>query len=152
MASNAWGRRGTTALLVGLALAVPLSADGAAYHDYGSVRVARVVSVYDGDSFRADVRGWPAIVGHSIRVRVAGVDTPELRDPRAPVRALAYAARTFTAERLLGAREVRLHHVRRGKYFRLVAEVEVDGEDLSTALLDAGLAKPYDGRRKPQWP
>lgn len=39
----------------------------------------------------------------------------------------------------------------RGKYFRIVADIEVDGENLAELLLDNGLAKPYDGRNKPEW-
>ncbi len=108
--------------------------------------------MYDGDSFRADVEGWPPIVGDGIRVRVAGIDTPELRDKRPKVRAMAVTAKAYTADRLWGAERIQLHHVRRGKYFRLVADVEVDGQDLGQALLRAGLAKPYDGGKRPAWP
>ena len=38
-----------------------------------------------------------------------------------------------------------LREVERGKYFRLVAEVIADGENMSDVLLERGLAWPYDG-------
>jgi endonuclease YncB( thermonuclease family) len=48
---------------------------------------------------------------------------------------------------------VRLRDVRYGKYARrVVARVETPaGEDLGRALLDAGLARPYDGGRRASW-
>ena len=41
-----------------------------------------------------------------------------------------------------------LREVERGKYFRLVAEVIADGENLSDVLLARGLAWPYDGGKR----
>lgn len=145
-------RRVTWCVLAGLVLAAPLWAEAGRGRDYGSAPVRRIVRAHDGDSFRADVEGWPAIVGVGIPVRIAGIDTPEVRDRRPEVRATALAARAFTAARLARASRVELHHIRRGKYFRLVAQVLVDGEDLGAALLAAGLAKPYAGGTRPVWP
>lgn len=136
----------------GLLAAAPLWAEALGARDYGSARVLAVVSVYDGDTFRANVEGWPPIVGSSMAIRIAGIDTPELRDPNPEVRALARIARAFTTARLRGASTIELRHIRRGKYFRLVADVMVDGESVGRALLEADLAKPYDGGRRPPWP
>ena len=36
----------------------------------------------------------------------------------------------------------------RGKYFRIVADVYVDGENLAEALIDSGMAVKYDGGKK----
>ena len=44
--------------------------------------------------------------------------------------------------------DARVALVARGKYFRLVAEVLADGENLSDVLLAAGLAWPYDGGKR----
>ncbi len=41
--------------------------------------------------------------------------------------------------------------MQRGKYFRIVADVYVDGNSLADELLQAELAKPYDGGKKPKW-
>jgi endonuclease YncB( thermonuclease family) len=41
--------------------------------DYGSVN-GTVLSVYDGDTFRVDISGWPPIIGKNIPVRVRGLD------------------------------------------------------------------------------
>ena len=118
---------------------------------YGNVDVARVRSVYDGDTFRCDIEGWPPIAGRDIGVRIAGIDTPEKRGTKGRVKALALAARALTARELRQARRVELRNIRRGKYFRLVADVLVDGRSLARILMKQGLAKAYDGGKKPAW-
>ena len=47
--------------------------------DYGSVTVSKVISVYDGDTFRVSIKIYPPIVGENIAIRVNGIDTPEIR-------------------------------------------------------------------------
>ncbi len=47
--------------------------------DYGNVTVSEVTSIYDADTFRVNIDGYPPIVGERIPVRVLGVDAPELR-------------------------------------------------------------------------
>ena len=135
-------------VLMLLCLALPLHAGTTTY---GHVRVAEITSVYDGDTFRCNIAGWPAVAGHNIGVRVFGIDTPEKRGTKGRVKALALAARDLTARTLNRARTVELKNIRRGKYFRLVAEVWVDGRSLADILIRKGLAKPYDGGRKPVW-
>lgn len=82
-----------------------------AFAEYGSAVMSEVTSVYDADTFRANISGWPPIIGQRAPIRVKGVDAPELR----------------------------------GKYFRILAVVYVDDENLGQALINAGLARPYDG-------
>lgn len=118
---------------------------------YGNATVTRVVSVYDGDTFRCDIAGYPPVVGHDIGIRVAGIDTPEMKDKRPEVKALAVKARDYVKLRLAGATTIELRNIRRGKYFRLVADVYADGVSVAHELLEAGLAKPYDGGTKERW-
>lgn len=110
-----------------------------------------LVRVVDGDTIIVNVAGWPEIVGHEIGVRVAGCDTPELRDKRPAIKAKAYEAKEALLLLLSSAQVVELRNIRRGKYFRLVANVYADGTDISLVLISAGLAQPYDGGRRPSW-
>ncbi len=66
--------------------------------------------------------------------------------------ARAREARSWLVSQLAG-RSVALRQVRFGKYAgRVVARVELeDGQDLSTMLLRAGLARAYDGRKRADW-
>ena len=41
-----------------------------------------------------------------------------------------------------------LGELERGKYFRIVADVYVDGENLAEALVDSGMAVRYNGEEK----
>ena len=60
-----------------LLLAVSLTTQAAP--QYGTVTVSKVISVYDGDTFRVNIDSLPPIVGKNIAIRVNGVDTPEIR-------------------------------------------------------------------------
>jgi micrococcal nuclease len=46
---------------------------------YGNATVSEVTSIYDGDTFRANIQGFPPIFGEHIPIRISGIDTPELR-------------------------------------------------------------------------
>ena len=120
----------------------------------GEQVVARVVRVVDGDTFRATITDWPKVVGENIPVRVAGVDAPEPRGKCQAEKDLAEAARAFV-EALIGGKQVELLRVRRGKFFRLIAEVRVwiDGRwvNVGDALIRFGHARPYAGERRRSW-
>ena len=67
---------------------------------YGDAIVTEVTSIYDGDTFRANLKGYPPIVGERISIRVNGIDTPEMRDNRPTVKAMARKAKQYTVQRL----------------------------------------------------
>jgi len=52
------------------------------------------------------------------------------------------------ADILKDAETIDLKNIERGKYFRIVADVFVDGESLADELIEAGIAVPYDGGKK----
>jgi len=112
---------------------------------YGTVTVSKVISVYDGDTFRVDINSLPPIVGKNIPIRVNGVDTPEIRGKCQYEKNLALEARDFVRDKLSNAEEIKLTNLQRGKYFRVVANVLVDGVSLERELLDNKLAYRYDG-------
>lgn len=110
---------------------------------------AQVLRVVDGDTLHARVTVWP---GHVVetRVRLAGVDAPELRGRCRAEKAQAISARRALMAQIDG-RDVVLVHVRADKYFgRVVAEVQADGRNVGAALVAAGHARPY-GRGRPNW-
>lgn len=117
----------------------------------GPAIVESVVSVHDGDTFSANIAGWPPVAGYRIGVRVAGVDTPEIVGSCPCETAMAKDARTFTLTKLRQASEVKLANIRRDKYFRILADVWIDGESLAQELIDAGYARPYAGGKKQGW-
>ena len=118
---------------------------------YGDVIVKDVVSVYDGDTFFINIKDYPPIVGENISVRIAGIDTPEKRGTSGYVKELAEKARRFTEHKLMNAKKIELRNMRRGKYFRIVADVYVDGVNIAKELIRVGLGKEYGGGTRPSW-
>ncbi|MCU7841915.1 MAG: thermonuclease family protein [Candidatus Thiodiazotropha sp. (ex Troendleina suluensis)] len=118
---------------------------------YGQVQVAEIVSVYDADTFRVNIQGWPPVVGHNVPIRVSGIDAPEVRARCHQEKVMALLARAQTRNLLSKAKQVELREIRRGKYFRLLADVWIDGQRLSQQLITAGLARPYDGGKREGW-
>jgi len=118
---------------------------------YGTVIVSKVISVYDGDTFRVNIDSLPPIVGKNIPIRVNGVDTPEIRGKCQYEKDLALKARDFVRAKLANAKEIKLTNLQRGKYFRVVANVVVDGVSLEQELLDNKLAYEYSGGKKLSW-
>ncbi len=118
---------------------------------YGTVTVSKVINVYDGDTFRVNIDSLPPIVGKNIPIRVNGVDTPEIRGKCQYEKNLALEARDFVRAKLSNAKEIKLTNLQRGKYFRVVANVLVDGVSLERELLDNKLAYEYSGGKKLSW-
>lgn len=111
---------------------------------------AAVVHVVDGDTFEARAAIW---LGQSIdvRVRIAGVDAPELHARCDEERAMADTARNWLAHRIEGS-EVRLSAIRYDKYGgRVDATVHDRAGDVGEALIAAGMARPYHGGRRGGW-
>ena len=86
----------------------------------------RQVHVIDGDTFRYGTE----------RVRLRGIDTPELNEPG------GQAAR-LRLEELLRSGPVRVVPHGRDVYDRLVADVFVDGQNIAEKLQAEGLAKSH---------
>ena len=109
-----------------------------------------LVEVIDGDTFRARVDIW---LGQTVtvKVRLQGVDTPEMNGKCAAEKKLARQAKAF-AENWLRKNQAQLTNVHYGTYAgRVLATAQiVNGDSLSAALLSENLAKPYRGRRA-QW-
>jgi len=116
-----------------------------------SVVVSDVTSIYDGDTFRVNIDNYPAIIGVNMPVRVLGIDTPEIRGKCQSEKDKAKEARLFTVNQLTQAKRIELVNIQRGKYFRLLAVVLVDGVSLADNLIERGLAVEYDGGRKKDW-
>lgn len=100
-----------------------------------------VNEVSDGDTFNIMMNG------RSERVRMIGVDTPELHHPEKPVQCFAEAAKQFTA-RLIGGQQVRLEadHLddNRDLYGRLLRYVYLtDGRLVNAEIIKEGYGFAY---------
>jgi len=112
---------------------------------------AFVERVVDGDTLDVRARIW---LGQELRVKVrlSGVDAPEMRGRCTHERQMARSAKKFV-KKLVGQRKIMLMHVRQGKYAgRVIADVMLTkGGLLSKKLLEAKLARPYKRGRRKSW-
>ena len=91
----------------------------------------RVVNVHDGDTLTALDDGN---VQHKIRLE--GIDAPELGQPFGRV------SRDRLSEMVKG-KTATIHHHGKDRYGRVLASVEIDGDDLGRRLVSEGLAWHY---------
>lgn len=109
------------------------------------------VSCYDGDTCKFNLKGLPRVFGHKISIRIIGIDTPEMRGKCQAEKSKAKEAKVFINRFLRSAKKIRLVEVERGKYFRLLARIEADGQDISRLMIKKGLARPYEGGKRKGW-
>ena len=93
---------------------------------------------YDGDTCTSS---------EGEKIRLACIDTPEIRGKRAkPIEAIA--ARNFLNEMIKG-KKVSIRRVTEDKYGRTVGELSFNGENLQRLLVNKGHAKIYKKYSKP---
>lgn len=112
-----------------------------------------VVGIKDGDTLAVHLPGLPPTL-NPVAVRVRSVDTPESggRAKCASERNLAERATRFTRQAVLAAGRVEFEKPSWDKYGgRVDADVWIDGKLLSDQLIAAGLARRYDGGKRPGW-
>jgi len=101
---------------------------------YPDVKVSRLLRVIDGDTFACDIEEHSAIAGKNISIRLRGINTPELRSKNEEERKFANLEKQRLSDLLHNARTIELRNLGRDKYFRINADVYIDGEPLLPKL------------------
>jgi micrococcal nuclease len=108
----------------------------------GAPQTAHVVAVHDGDTITV------RIDGRSEKVRLVGIDSPELDDERREYREAGYAARNYARSRLGGETvtlESEPQQPDRDRYGRLLRYVILDdGTNVNEEFVRKGYAHVYD--------
>jgi endonuclease YncB( thermonuclease family) len=112
---------------------------------------AEVLRVLDGDTFEARVRLWPGLE-ITTKVRLRGIDAPELRARCDEEHAKAIAARDVL-NAILAQGDVGISAVTLDKYGgRVIADASTRSTpDIAAALLGTGFARVYAGARREPW-
>ena len=97
--------------------------------------------VIDGDTFSMGGQ----------RIRVAGIDAPETHPPRCMEESRLGLAATQKLEQLLGSGTVTMSGAGHDQYGRELRSVQVNGQDVGAAMISAGLARSYDGKKRQGW-
>jgi micrococcal nuclease len=102
---------------------------------------AKCVKVIDGDTYDFEVDlGFHTM--HQIRVRLKGIDTPELNSKNAEEHAHAERATELATALLVGWVTIRTEKDKIGIYGRYTATVTLsDGVDLAKLLTERGMTK-----------
>lgn len=115
---------------------------------------AHVKDVYDGDTITVDIFLGFDVVLSSIKVRLVGVDTPEIRTKDLEEKEKGYETRDWLRERILG-KKVLLHTKEKGKFGRWLGTIwELNEEtpefenSYNKQLIKEGLAKEYWGGKR----
>jgi endonuclease YncB( thermonuclease family) len=116
--------------------------------NFGDYEGAIYVRNYDGDTITFNLPNLHPIIGKKIRVRLNGIDTPEIKGKCDKEKYDAEQAREMVEDILKDAEKITLMNMQRGNYFRIASDVIVDGENLGDILIEAGMAIRYDGRKK----
>lgn len=106
----------------------------------GDTVIGRCVGVHDGDSITL-LLDTPA-GKRQAKIRLDGIDAPELGQPFSRVARAALSEMVFERECAVESRGA-------DKYGRTIGRISVDGADVNAAMLDSGLAwhyKKYDSR------
>jgi len=110
-----------------------------------------VVKVYDGDTITVatplDVRfcGKPTL--YRFRVRLRGIDAPEIKATSEEEKTKAVVARDALSAQIMG-QEVLLRNVGNEKYGRVLADVYFQQVHMNQWMLEKGYAQAYDGGTK----
>lgn len=124
----------------------------AAQKEYGDIKDVKYSRNYDGDTITFNIPNIHPIIGDKISVRVNGIDTPEIRGKCKTEKILAKKAKEIVSTALKSAKKINLLNIKRGKYFRIVADIEIEVRygfvSIKDLLIKSNFAVPYDGGTK----
>lgn len=132
----------------GILLSSPAQAN--CRHSDNSFNCVQYLRNYDGDTFTVRIPSVHPLLGEEISVRILGIDSPELRTQDTCEKRAAERAQKELADIFRNSSRISLRSIGRDKYFRVLAEVVVDGVDVGQEMLRRGMAVPYEGGERPK--
>ncbi|MDR0967239.1 MAG: thermonuclease family protein [Rickettsiales bacterium] len=108
--------------------------------------------VFDGDTFAAVVE-LKNDVKISVRVRILGIDAPEIHGECKSEIQMANKAKKYLETLLPNGTNVILSDIKDDKYLgRIDANVKLDdGRDVATIMLKQKMVRPYGGKKRKPW-
>ena len=103
---------------------------------------------YDGDTCYAILENVPEKLKF-VRIRVRGIDTPEIKGKCANEKALAIEAKNFINKLISESHSIKLRNLEWGKYGgRIVADLYIDNTDYLVYLKGKPFYTLYSGGKK----
>ena len=113
-------------------------------------QVKEVISVYDGDTFTFLIEFVPFDIMVNAKIRLDGVNCPEIRTKDDKEKALGLVAKKF-AKDFLAQGEITIDIHKREKFGRYLSDIFVNGKSLSAELISAELGREYHGEKRKGW-
>lgn len=99
--------------------------------------------VIDGDTFESNIKPFPNL--SPLKIRILGIDTPELRGKCEKEKQLAKEAKSFVSL-LVKDKPVKFDVVKYDKFGgRVTGNAYVENESIANILISKGMAFPYSG-------
>jgi len=115
----------------------------------GEVKIAKVVSVYDGDTIKVVFPFLRKL--YKFNCRIIGVDTPEIRTRDKKEKEYGFKVRDELRKKILN-KVVKLKCGEFDKYGRLLIDIELsDEESIKNWLINNNYGFAYDGGTKKKW-
>jgi endonuclease YncB( thermonuclease family) len=111
-----------------------------AAESFGYLHSIQYVNTLTAKSFVVDIPGQHPLIGKKIEIVIKGIEVPDQRGVCRQERERADKAVQLVDFLLSRAKKISLKNVERGRLFRLVATVLVDGKDIRDVLVKTGYA------------
>lgn len=119
--------------------------------DFLELREYRNRLCYDGDTCYVVAKTLPDTL-RNMSIRILGIDTPEIRADCIEEKDLALQGRAFANDMFRNADTIEFRNLKWDKYGgRILADVYIDGMSYKHEIIEAGLAREYDGGKKLGW-
>lgn len=107
---------------------------------------AKVLSIYDGDTITVLIQlGFD--ISFQAKLRLYGINTPEIRTRNKEEKLKGIEARNFLAE-LIENKEVIIETTKQEKYGRYLATIFLGRINVNKLLIKKGFAKEYYGEKR----
>jgi endonuclease YncB( thermonuclease family) len=130
---------------------VALIAFNALADDFLNMREFRGNVCYDGDTCYVIAPTLPEPL-QKMSVRILCIDTPEMRAECAEEKKLALKGREFANKMFRAAEKIEFANLKWDQYGgRVLVDDYLEGKLYKDEIINAGLARPYDGGTKESW-
>jgi micrococcal nuclease len=115
----------------------------------GQTKKAKVIDVYDGDT--CTIAMWIGFQKYSFKMRLFGIDTPELRTKNAAEKEAGYKAKDHLSSLILGKKVKIVFADKEEKFGRLLGTIYLGGKNINQMMITSGHAKEYFGGKKEEY-
>jgi micrococcal nuclease len=112
----------------------------------GQTKKAKVIDIYDGDT--CTIAMWIGFQRYSFKLRLYGIDTPELRTKNAVEKEAGYKAKDYLCSLILNKKVKIVFADKEEKFGRLLGTIFLGDKNINQMMISSGHAKEYLGGKK----